>query len=168
MAFFLRQTVEWHAEAVEIRIEGVDLPGRVCGASPGFPGYENIHVGVQRRGRPGELLGLTPGHAPSAIWTLDCEVSVTSTGTDFKGQCIQGRPYERFVYLSWGAVDGKGTFAMFRRAKLWLNAIDIAIVDKARISGTLVARLGLTDAKGHPLCASVRPPAVQWSSDARG
>jgi Family of unknown function (DUF5990) len=27
----------------------------------------------------------------------------------------------------------------------------------------LVARLGLTDARGHPVCARVRPPAVAWS-----
>ncbi|MDH6707368.1 hypothetical protein P3T27_004105 [Kitasatospora sp. MAA19] len=31
-------------------------------------------------------------------------------------------------------------------------------------TGLLVARLGLTDAKGHPLCAAVRPPVVTWAA----
>ena len=53
---------------------------------------------------------------------------------------------------------------MFRRAKLWLDAIDPGVVEAALGSQLLVARLGLTDAKGHPLCASVRPPLVEWSA----
>jgi hypothetical protein len=140
------------ARGVEIRIEGFNLPGRSCGAGQDFPGYDNIHVGVQRR---------SPRDQPSAVWTLECEVTPSA---DFKGPYIQGRPHERFIYLSWGAVDGDGTFNMFRRAKLWLDAIDAAVLDAARGRGRLVARLGLTDAKGHPLCASVRPPVVQWSA----
>ena len=146
---------------MEIRIEGSDLPGRACGASPNFPGYQNIHVGVQRRSARDPLLGLTPGDAPSAVWTLECEVTPAA---DFKGPYIQGRPHERFIYLSWGAVDANGSFNMFRRAKLWLDAIEPGVLDAARTSGRLVARLGLTDAKGHPLCASVRPPVVEWSA----
>ena len=34
----------------------------------------------------------------------------------------------------------------------------------AVVSGRLVARLGLTDAKGHPVCAHVRPPLIDWSA----
>jgi hypothetical protein len=149
---------------IEIRIEGSDLPGRSCGASPDFPGYENIHVGVQRRDRPGELLGVYPADAPSVAWRLDCEVVQAPTGADFKGPYIQGRPQERFIYLSWGTVDRDGTFTMFRRAKLWLDAIDPTLIEAARRSGRLVARLGLTDAKRHPLCAAVRPPRIEWSA----
>lgn len=149
---------------MEIRIEGSDLPGRSCGASPDFPGYENIHVGVQRKNRPDELLGLSPGDAPSVEWCLECTVVQAATGVDFKGPYIQGRPRERFIYLSWGSVDGDGTFNMFRRAKLWLDAIDPTVIDAALRSGRLVARLGLTDAKGHPLCAAVRPPRVEWTA----
>jgi hypothetical protein len=152
------------AHGVEIRIEGVNLPGRACGASPDFPGYENIHVGIQRRTPRDQLLGLTPGDASAAAWTIDCDVVETPTGVDIKGPYIQGRPHGRFIYLSWGTVDGKGTFNMFRRAKLWLDAVDAHTLDAARISQRLVARLGLTDAKGQPLCASVRPPLVQWSA----
>ena len=149
---------------MEIRIEGSDLPGRACAASADFPGYADIHVGVQRRTPRDELLGLTAGDAPSAVWTIEADVVRTPTSVDFKGAFIQGRPGERFIYLSWGTVDRGGTFDMFRRAKLWLDAIDPGVVEAALGSQLLVARLGLTDAKGHPLCASVRPPLVEWSA----
>jgi hypothetical protein len=149
---------------VEIQIEGFDLPGRTCAPAPSFPGYENIHVGVQRRNRPAELLGLAAGDAPSVSWTLACELVDTPSGVDFKGPHLQGRPGERFIYLSWGTLDGTGTFAMFRRAKLWLDTIDPAVVEAARRSGRLTGRLGLTDAKGQPLCASVRPPRIEWTA----
>jgi hypothetical protein len=149
---------------MQIRIEGTNLPGRACGASGDFPGYDNIHAGVQRRNRRDELLGLTAADAPSVVWTLDCEPVPTPNGLDIKGPYIQGRPHERFIYLSWGTVDDDGAFTMFRRAKLWLDAVNPGVMDAARRSGTLNARLGLTDAKGHPLCAAVRPPLVEWSA----
>ncbi len=53
---------------------------------------------------------------------------------------------------------------MFRRAKLQLDAIDPATLDAARRHGSLTAHLELTDAKGYPLCASVRPPLIRWST----
>lgn len=149
---------------MELRIEGFDLPGRSCGASPDFPGYDDIHVAVQRRGRPGELLDPQPGDAPAAAWTLDCTATSTASGTDLTGPHIQGRPGGRFVYLSWGTVDRAGAFTLFRRAKLMLDAVDQDTVDAALRSGRLLGRLGLTDAKGHPLCARVRPPLIVWSA----
>jgi uncharacterized protein DUF5990 len=149
---------------VQIRIEGNDLPGRACGASDDFPGYENIHVGVQKRKPRDAYLSLTPGDAASATWIIDCDVVDTPTGVDFKGPYVQGRPHARFVYLSWGTLPAGGTFTMFRRAKLWLDAIEPDVLDAARASGQLVARIGLTDAKGHPLCAAVRPPKVSWGA----
>lgn len=36
---------------MQLRIEASDLPGRTCGSGDDFPGYTNIHVGVQRRER---------------------------------------------------------------------------------------------------------------------
>jgi hypothetical protein len=145
---------------VQIRIVGTQLPGRECGAGGNFPGYSNIHVGVQRKNRPHELLDIHPGDASSAEWTLDCSVD----GTDVRGPHIQGRPGERFIYLSWGSVDNNGHFTMFRRAKLMLADVPTDVLDAAATSGTLVGTLGLTDAKGHPLCARVKPPQIRWSS----
>jgi hypothetical protein len=151
-----------------IRIEATDLPGRDCPAEGDVPGRTEVHVAVQRRGRPGELLGLQPGDAASAVWELDCSVTRTSSGPDLRGSCLQGGPGARFVYLSWGSVDAAGGFAMFRRAKLMLDAVGPAVLEGAERSGLLVARLGLTDAKGLPLCAAVRPPLITWSAGPAG
>jgi uncharacterized protein DUF5990 len=150
---------------VQIRIEASDLPGLSCGPSPDRPGgHSNIHVGVQRRSRPGELLGLVPGDASSAAWTLDCKATSSSTGVDLTGAYIQGRPSARFIYLSWGTLDDAHDFEMFRRAKLQLDAVPPAVLEEAVKLGLLVGRLGLTDAKGNPLCAAVRPPAIEWAA----
>ncbi|MFE9658275.1 DUF5990 family protein [Micromonospora sp. NPDC006431] len=150
---------------MRIRIEGHDLPGRDCGGSDDFPGYRNIHVGVQRRERPTQWLDLQPGDAAAVRWDLDCTAAtVTKGGLDVRGPYIQGGPGRRFIYLSWGEVDRTGTFTMFRRAKLWIDGVENSTAHAAISGGRLIARLGLTDAKGHPLCAAVRPPKVTWSA----
>jgi hypothetical protein len=151
---------------VRIRIEGSDLPGSSCGPGPDAPkGHRNIHVAVQGRKRD-DLLNLVPADADTACWTLDCTATATPNGVDCRGPHISGPPGGRFVYLSWGTVDGAQRFTMFRRAKLLLEAVPPAVLGRACDLGVLVGRLGLTDAKGKPLCASVRPPAIEWSAAA--
>ncbi|WP_371516059.1 DUF5990 family protein [Kitasatospora sp. NBC_01300] len=155
---------------MELRIEATDLPGRECAAAPGFPGYRDLHVAVQRRGRPAELLGPVPGDAPRARWSLECEARPVPGGADLPGgvdltgRYVQGGPGARFVYLNWVTRDGDG-WALLRRAKLLLAAVDREVAGAAVERGVLVARLRLTDAKGRPLCAAVRPPVVTWSAE---
>ncbi len=147
-----------------IRIEGTNLPGRECGPGPDFPdGHHNIHVAVQGRKGQQDLFGLIRADAPSAHWDLACEIFGQAPTIDFKGPQIQGSPTKRFIYLTWGVVDTAGAFTMFRRAKLWLDAIPSEIVEQARPRGVLNGRLGLSDDHGRPLCASVRPPLIRWS-----
>lgn len=137
------------------------MPGRSCGPGPGLT-YSNIHVGVQRRGRRDELLDLHPGDAVSATWTLDCTPTVTPTGIDITGPYIQDPPGGRFIYPSWVTMDDTGACTLFRRAKLWLDAISPDVLAAAQHSGCLTGRVGLTDTKGHPRCAAVRPPLIEW------
>jgi len=124
--------------------------------------YENIHVGI---GRGDVLTGLVRGDAPSARWEIDVKARVRGEGdTDFSGPFVKGKRGERFLYLSWGTVAKDGTFTLFRAAKLWLSEVDASVIHEAMLPGhRLVGALGLTDRKGHPLCASVRPPAIVWS-----
>jgi hypothetical protein len=155
-------------EPVLVRIEGHDLPGLFCGPGPDYPGgHHNVHVGVQRRAKPAELLDLTPGDAVEATWTLECTAGEGPDGFDIKGPYVQGPVGGRFVYLSWGVVDEAGVFTMFRRAKLWLDGVPPAVLERALSTGVLVGRLGLTDEDGWPLCATVRPPLIEWSAPAR-
>jgi hypothetical protein len=122
-------------------------------------------VGVQRRGKPAEPLGVVPGDSPGATWTLDATVAATpGWGVDLKGPYVQGPPGGRFIYLNWGTVDAPETFTMFRRAKLRLDAVSPEILRSAQEQGFLVARVILTDLKGGPTCASVGPPFIEWSA----
>ncbi|GAC1592093.1 MAG: hypothetical protein NVS3B21_11340 [Acidimicrobiales bacterium] len=147
------------ADPIVLRVEGHDLPGASCAASPDRPqGHHGIHVAVQRRAKPAELLGLTPGDAPEAVWNLECTV----IGTDVRGPYVQGPPGGRFIYLSWVIVEGSGAFTMFRRAKIRLDQIPAVILTQAVENGLLTARVGLTDAKGNPTCAAFKLGEVEW------
>jgi Family of unknown function (DUF5990) len=154
--------------SVLIRIEGSDLPGRSCGPGPDYPsGHHGVHVAVQGRKGQQDLLGLLPGDARSAQWELECETNSAPSGIDLRGPQIHGSPGRGFIYLSWGVVDVAGAFTMFRRAKLWLDAVPDDVITAAVDGGLLVGRARLTDDTGGPLCASVRPPRVQWSAASR-
>jgi hypothetical protein len=141
--------------AVDVRIMGRNLPGlQWCE-------YEQVHVGVQREK---QVVGLVPGDAAEAVFVIQVTVvGGDAQDLDFRGPFVHGRRGERFLYLSWGQLAPDGAFAMFRRAKLWLSAVDGQDVARALATGqALEATLALTDARGGPLCASVRPPTIQW------
>ncbi len=127
-------------------IEGWNLPGRTCRS------YRDIHVGVQLRREPVELVA---ADAPKARWEVDVDLIERDGERDFRGPAVHGRRGERFVYLTWGEVRD-GTFSMFRRAKLMLEDVP----DSAR--ETVVARVDLTDECGMPRCARLRAPALEW------
>jgi hypothetical protein len=138
--------------SVHVRIVGHDLPGMRFAPAPASPTGErvNVHVGVQR-GR--EVEQLARGDAAVAEFDFDVDVRAGR----FSGPYVHGRNGDRFVYLSWGAVDGD-EFTMFRRAKLRLEHLDAGALDGRALLGELA--LG---GDGGPLCASVRPPQIRWT-----
>jgi hypothetical protein len=152
---------------MRIRIDATDLPGLTCPAPEGrtVSAYDNIHVAVQRRDRPAELLDPQPGDGVSATWTLECTAAPSPTGIEVKGPYVQDRLGHRFIYLSWGTVDEAGVFSMFRRAKLMIDAVPSDVLAEAAREGLLVGRLGLTDESGHPRCARVVPPEIEWTAE---
>jgi len=141
--------------AVPLRIVGRRLPGS------SWSGRTGIHVGVQKGT---EVIGLVTGDAADAVFDIDLEVVADSEGEpDFRGPYVQGRRGERFVYLSWGEVDDQGTFAMFRRLKLHLAPlVEQSTPERVLTAKRIQAVLELTDTRGRPLAASVRPPWVTW------
>ena len=145
---------------MRITIEGHHLPGRRFAASGAT--YDNVHVGVQERRDPVDLV---PGDALSAKWDVDVRLTFDNDGAlDFRGSAVQGKRGERFLYLTWGNVGPDEEFEMFRRAKLMLNRIDPGLVTDAEARGeSLVATIDLTDGSGCPRCARVDPPALTWS-----
>ncbi len=144
---------------MRLTIVGHHLPGRTF-CRPDGSVMDNVHVGVQLRHDPAELVGADAAHAS---WAVDVDVFDRDGGPDFRGPAVQGRRGDRFVYLTWGNVGADGGFEMFRRAKLMLDRIDPSLLTAARAAGSLRARVDLTGARGGPRCARVDPPAVEWS-----
>lgn len=144
-----------------IVIEGTNLPGRRCAPPPLGDPYENIHVGI---GIHREPVDLVRGDATAARWQIEVTISRAADGTlDFRGRFVHGTPGDRFLYLNWGTVAEDGAFSLFRRAKLSLSEVDPALVEQALAAhAALVGTVNLTDAKGNPRCARVRPPDIEW------
>lgn len=140
---------------LNVRIIGERLPGRT------FEAHTNVHVGVQRGD---EVVQVQPAEGSSVTFTFGIVLRELEDGAlDFRSPFVHGKPGERFFYLSWGDVRADdGEFTMFRRAKLLLSAIPSGLVTAK--TGLLEAYLSLTDDKGGPVCASVRPPAISWST----
>ncbi|SCF41641.1 DUF5990 family protein [Micromonospora saelicesensis] len=145
---------------MRIRIDGSDLPGRRPGAEADALRRGNVHVAVQRKA---EVVDQVPADAASATWSFEVSSREIDGAIDVGGPWVHGRPGARFLYLSWGAVTQDG-FAMFRRAKLMFTDVPTELLRAAHEgNGTLVGRLGLTDAAGGPICARVHPPAIAWA-----
>jgi hypothetical protein len=139
-----------------LRIVGTDPPGRDCGP------WHNVHVGIQARREPDQLV---PADTDPIVVEAAIDIVERDDGdVDFRGPCVHGGRGDRFVYLTWGEIDPEGTFTMFRRAKLMLDALDAATIGSLEGSeATLEARLRLSDDNGLPRCAAVRPPAISWT-----
>jgi hypothetical protein len=143
---------------MRIVVLGHELPGATFVADGVL--LDNVHVAAQVGKNP---VGLVRGDADEARWELDVHASVGDGGVDLRGPAVHGRKGERFLYLTWGNVGADGSFAMFRRAKLMVVDIDPEMLAAAaRVDGVLVASLSLTDERGGPRCARVRPPTIAW------
>jgi hypothetical protein len=130
---------------MRIRIIGVDCPL-----------LPEVTVGMQR-GK--DVVQEHDADGSDVTWVLDAQL----IGTDLRGPYIHGRPEGRFLYLSWQR-QGSG---MFRRAKLMLDVLAPELLARAE-QGGLIARLSLAMPDGSPLCAAVRPPAIEWSEQSEG
>jgi hypothetical protein len=140
----------------QLRIVGRRLPGS------SWSGRHGIHVGVQRGA---DVVGLVTGDAADAVFEIELDIisGADDDDVDFRGPYVNGRRGERFVYLAWGEVDDDGIFTMFRRLKLHLTPlVEQESAEKVLTAQRIQAVLELTDTRGRPLAASVRPPWVTW------
>jgi hypothetical protein len=144
---------------VRVVIRGVNPPGRVF-CRPDGSSMDNVHVGIQLRRDPAELV---PADEPEARWSIDVEVVRKEGVVDFRGPAVQGKRGERFIYLTWGNVGPDDEFEMFRRAKLMLDRVAPDVIEAAARAGRLDAVVDLTGGDGGPRCSRVDPPAIAWS-----
>jgi hypothetical protein len=161
-------------------VEGFDLPGLTCQPEPDGTVHRNIHVAVHSHSRDRPWLDMpgrggwlatdpVPGDSPSARWQVPVPVRRGDDGPDFGGPFVRGDRADRHIALAWGDVPGDGTLRLFRGAKLRFADIDPALIEAAMRPGhRLVARVRLTDAKGNPICARIRPSDVSWSAERCG
>jgi hypothetical protein len=143
--------------SIQVRIIGRRLPGRTCGP------YAEIAVGLAARAGC-DPTDFVRGDVCEARWETRIEVRGQGGAPMFRGPAVNGPPRERFLYLTWIGRRGGAAAAMFRRAKLRLDAVPAEVLAESLRSGVLVGRLDLTAPDGMPVCASVRPPAIAWSS----
>jgi hypothetical protein len=143
-----------------VTIEGFDMPGASCAPEDAAERYENVHVGVQRRN---EVVELVRGDAADATWRVEVTTRFLDDGSlDFGGPFVHGRRGDRFLYLSWGTVNGE--FRMFRRAKLHFADSDAGVLAAAVRQGEITCRVRMSDRCGDPRCARVRPPDAEWAA----
>ena len=139
---------------LNIKIVGERLPGRVVA------GHTNVHVGVQRGD---EVVQLQPADAPSVKFSFGIVLREQEDGSvDFRSPFVHGKPGDRFFYLVWLDGDDPAGAERIGRTKLLLSGLPGGLVTAK--TGTLEGYLSLTDAKGGPVLAAVRPPAINWSS----
>jgi hypothetical protein len=138
----------------EITIEVLcrNLPG-IC--FDDAPGREPVHLGIQKGN---EVIEAVPADQKQVIFRPTFRVDKQPDGSpNFLGAFAKGTPQERFFYLSWGVVDKKGQFEMFRRAKIHLNHLTWEQVQSSVSNNKpLKVVIDMTAQKGDPLCGSIR------------
>ena len=157
-----------------VLIEGSELPGLSCQPDRDESEHRNVHVALYTRGKdqptltmpgdPWQAAEPVPGDSPAARWEVTVTVRQDDDGYDFAGPFVRGVRTDRHLGLAWGDVPGDGTLRLFRGAKLRLVEVPPSLIAEAMRPGhRLVARVRLTDAKGYPVCARLRPSHLAWS-----
>ena len=167
--------------AMTVVIEGTELPGLTCQPEPDGTVHRNIHVALATTAKgiaegqswlnvplkPGLAADPFPGHSNKARWEVAVKVRGSADdGYDFTGPSVSGDRTDRHLGLVWGDVPGDGTLQMFRGAKLRLVDVPTDLItDAMRPGHRLVARVRLTDDRGNPVCARLRPSHLTWTAE---
>ncbi len=150
--------------SLTIRIIGESLPGIRfvdCYYDPAGM-REPVYIGIQKKQ---ETIDLQRGDSKRVVFEAEFRIGERKDGgPNFLGPYAHGTPKQRFIYLGWGVLEAEGSFEMFRRAKIHLSHINWKQVEKAiENDGVIMARIPfLTDAKGGPLCASLKDDQIEW------
>jgi uncharacterized protein DUF5990 len=145
------------AEEIEVGIE------IVCTSLPGeeWNGHSPLHLGIQR---DREVIETASAGSERVVFRPVLRARSNIDGSaNFLGPFVHGPRTERFVYLVWVVMRGKLPVRMVGRVKLHLSHIKWASVKRAASrEQSIRVTLALTDGKGKPVMASVRPDVAKW------
>jgi hypothetical protein len=147
-------TAEQHDVSIEITC--TDPPTQaLAGRGP-------VYLGIQQ---DQDLVEAEPVDAKRIVLRPMLEVRKHDDGTPtFHGPFAHGPRAERFIYLVWAVRERGKPAQVFGRIKLHLNHITWQNIEKAGARKKIIkVTLPLTNAKGKPVMASVRPDAAQWN-----
>ena len=148
---------------VVFEIECTDFP---CAAlSP----YAHLRLGIQERDEVRQDVACTPCPADGTRFRFSLEAVVDSAsgsppwaGSTLRGGYAHGPRDARFIYLCWG-VWGEGGWQHYRRAKVPLSGLAPAAIERAMSAGRPIrARIRMSDARGEPVAATLKPEQVLW------
>jgi len=137
----------------------VSVAVRLVAVDPPFSAADPVLFGPQR----GKHVDAPVPATTTTAFDIEIDVVATSTGRDFRGPYVHGRPGDRFLYLSWGLGHTADEFAMFARAKLWLANVPDDLLHAAEDGAVLVCELAATNAKGEPASGGISSPDVTWT-----
>lgn len=141
-------------QPVTITVICTNFPGRL------FDGCDDLQVGW---GQARTVIDAVPGDSIEARFTTELQARQHSDGTvDFRGPLVQGKVGERFLYLVWHHADAPQT--PLRRIKIPLYTL-INWGDLQ--SGQIMAHLQMSDHDGCPICATPKPPYLQWQVESK-
>lgn len=140
---------------VQFEFSCIHLPGAT------FEGHSRLRLGIQK----GKMVvDDVPANAPGATFRFAMTVKENARigQPNLTGPYAQGTPADRFVYLCRGERDGD-TWDGFRRAKVKIGHLTWAQIDAAVQAQTPIrATIEMTDAKGEPIAATVKPGHITW------
>jgi hypothetical protein len=128
----------------------IDLP------NANWDGHGQIWLGVQRGKEVVQAMKLP---IETANFGLEFRVDLSGERPNFLGPFAHGTPQERFAYVCWGQFHGPAWIG-FRRAKIPLSGLTKEQLAKGEIQATI----SCTDAKGGPVCATLKSDYVQWNA----
>lgn len=133
---------------------------RIVALDPPFRSDHGVLFGLQDRD---EVAAPVLADRTTTFATHVDLVDPAGTAPDFRGEHVQGRKGDRFLYLSWGIAGPSEPFVMFARAKIKLAGIPLDLIELAADSDVeLVCELRATNHKGEPASGTIRGDDLVW------
>lgn len=122
--------------------------------------YAALRLGIQKGKEVEQDVPCQQGHV-RFTFHLDTTVKADHS-VALGGPYAQGPSRSRFVYLCWGE-RVNGEWRQSSRIKVALDALSSAIIERSVGTQSPVrARIRVTNGKGEPAAASLKPGNIEW------